>query len=612
MSSRARVVLSCVMAVIAITALPAYAIDVELAQWGFDGRVLTSEFNPLSILVTNPSGEPFDGVITLHRSTGGGASTGARLVEQVYVANNSTRWVQFYPYCASTNDSWTVRWRDEGKRRSFQISPPRVGSEEPVLLDEPNNFSSAGKGIKHFNEELFPPSVSGTKSLSVMVIDRVPRWEAPRRQAFMDWLRLGGVVHLLHSGDGKFPQFTAELAELNSPLNLQRIGAGVVFRHAWPREDLDTKSVKELSTTRKRFVESLSGGEDLLEFESDNVKASNPGNNTWSEVYGLWDTDSQLFGVLKQLTQPDHNWALIYLLSFVYIAMIFPGCFLLGRRRVHFLLTYGAIVGCVVLFSVIFLMVGRRGYGEQTKINSIAFAQQIEGDNWDVSQFSNIFVTSGDTYDVAHQGEGTVYSTCSVMEAVNGDIDNGVQGSFSVDVPPFSNRPFAHRMKIKLPQLNVTKTVFKATDRLSDLELQIGAGFPEKTITMFAQYRHGFYKVKRVKDRLVAEPSRFKAETFMQLKQYGSMFGGNGGMIFGDTVDAEKDYHDMWRGVLARHLGIIDGRRVQSYSLPTDRARLFVFTDSPDQLRVTSEQFPAQTGLVLYAIDILRNESNEN
>ena len=601
--------LTCVVAMLCPAVAP--AVDVDDAKWGFDGRILTSEFNLLSVLVSNPTDTPFDGVLTVTHASSGGSPTGARLVERIYLANHSSRWVQFYPYCSSTADVWTVRW---GNGQSFKVPDPRLGTEEPVLLDEANSFSSAGRGIKHFNEELFPPSVSATHTLKRIVIDRVPRWEAPRRQAFMDWLRLGGTVHLLKGDDGKFPDFSNQLSQLNSPLAFQRIGAGVVFRHELSREQINAESLATMESTRKRFIESLSGGADDPEVTKAINVVRPMETKKWDEVHGLWESDNQLFSVMKKLTRPNHNWALIYLLSFIYIGLIFPGCFLLGRRRVHYLVTYGAIIGCVALFSLIFLIVGRRGYGESTRINTLGFAQQIEGDNWDVSLFSNVFATAGDTYELKHQGEGGLYSTCSTMESVNGDIDSGVDGRFSVDIPPFSNRPFAHRMKIRLPQLPITKTAFEATDRLSRLELEVGESFPKDPIAMFVQFRHSFHMVTRQGNQLHAQPTRLEYKSFLKLSDYGSFFGaGTGGWLFGeDPEEAKEEFRDLWRALVARHLSILEDRSVQSFSLPTDRARLFVFTEAPDQLRVDSDRFPEQSGLLLYAVDILRNEINGN
>ncbi|HEX4070633.1 MAG TPA: hypothetical protein VHX68_05670, partial [Planctomycetaceae bacterium] len=46
------------------------AIDVSEVRWGFDGQVTHQHFVPLSVLITNPAAEAFDGVIELRESIG--------------------------------------------------------------------------------------------------------------------------------------------------------------------------------------------------------------------------------------------------------------------------------------------------------------------------------------------------------------------------------------------------------------------------------------------------------------------------------------------------------------------------------------------------------------
>ena len=48
-----------------MSASPAGALQVEEVDitWGFDGHVVEGRFNPVSILVTNPEGRPFEGVL---------------------------------------------------------------------------------------------------------------------------------------------------------------------------------------------------------------------------------------------------------------------------------------------------------------------------------------------------------------------------------------------------------------------------------------------------------------------------------------------------------------------------------------------------------------------
>src|SRR5579864_6090604 len=81
----------------------ARAIDVSQSFWGFDGQAKVHSFNLLSVLVTNPQGRPFERTLELRESVTSGSTVGAALVEDVYIAPNSSRWVQFYPY---VNDNW--------------------------------------------------------------------------------------------------------------------------------------------------------------------------------------------------------------------------------------------------------------------------------------------------------------------------------------------------------------------------------------------------------------------------------------------------------------------------------------------------------------------------
>ena len=67
-----------------------------------------------------------------------------------------------------------------------------------------------------------------------------------QQQAFLDWVRAGGVVHLTEQSEGVRPEFSGELAALNSPLDEQRFGAGLVVRHHIPMAEFN-RDVAELT-----------------------------------------------------------------------------------------------------------------------------------------------------------------------------------------------------------------------------------------------------------------------------------------------------------------------------------------------------------------------------
>ena len=73
----------------------ALAIDVSDFKWGFDGKVAPHRFNVLSVLINNPTPQPFVGDLFLRKRLGGAGSVDATIVEPLTLAPNSARWVQF-------------------------------------------------------------------------------------------------------------------------------------------------------------------------------------------------------------------------------------------------------------------------------------------------------------------------------------------------------------------------------------------------------------------------------------------------------------------------------------------------------------------------------------
>ena len=159
------------------------------------------------------------------------------------------------------------------------------------------------------------------------------------------------------------------------------------------------------------------------------------------------------------MTKPNHNWVLLHLMFWAYIVLIFPGCYLLGKKWSDFRVVYAGLLGTVGLFSLMFSYVGQRGYGEATTVHTVAFASPLPDGQMDVSSWSNIFVTGGADYELRHQGFGSLYSTCNETEQVKGLINNGAEALFKVDIPPFSNRELAARTKIPVagPQLKISR-----------------------------------------------------------------------------------------------------------------------------------------------------------
>jgi hypothetical protein len=626
-SDRAALTLGLVM-LACLSSSPALAIEVEQVLWGFDGQAVAGRFNPLSVEFSNPTSQPFDGTVALRRSAGGiGGRSGLEIVQQVYLGPfESARWVQFYAYVPTAWESWTLSW--PGRRYDLPTPLQRERQDAVrVLLYDADTVLRRSGSMKQFPDHLFPPLSTATDTLDVAVLGHVPRWQEPRQRAFHDWLHRGGTLHLVTDDSGRFPSFTEALAELNNPAERFLIGRGFVYRHQRPRARIDADFVETVIAPARNPAlgqgeshATADGGADAeLEATAEELRRrqlaadSEHIDHAYFEE-GFVDT---AFSELKEITRPDHNWALIYPLAIIYIALIFPGCYALGLKRVDYRLVYAALLGTVALFSVVFAWVGRRGYGEATAVNSVAIARALPDGHWDVTGWSNAFVTSGDTYRVGHAGSGVLYSTAQSNEAVAGRIVNGPGAELVADIPAFSSRPFVYRTKISLP--DATVRVLEWNTAADDPQIVLAAAGPLRgpapttggaNWPAWAIYGNAFYTLDRPDDqRLVLRVSRGQplstyAATLLSLGPEREYWFSE----FDEQRPAEERYRSLQTPLVVRSLSLAKPGDLKSYSLPADRVRLFLVAPWPEALLIDNAALGKQAGQVVFTLDVARPE----
>ncbi|MFK7821595.1 MAG: hypothetical protein AB8G99_22980 [Planctomycetaceae bacterium] len=615
----------------------ASAQKLKIAQvvWGFDGRVTPNEFNQVSILFDNQGDEAFDGTLRLRKRRGTGQTVGATLAVDRYIAPLGRSWAHFVVYSGTTSDQsdWNISW----KGGSEQLPKVQSGQAAIVLLVSPDGLGSSAKGIKHFDESNFPKSVTATQSLQSVVMDHAPRWQAAQRQAFADWIRLGGQLHLLKSDEDEWPGFSEELAILNGPAvtRPQPVGAGVIFRYDLQASDLKSGSKFPKTARAKeetyRLIEA-EGSDSALEARM-LERTRNASQGYYSTIEYGWDAAERAHSSLIEITQPDHNWLLIFLLAMIYILAIFPGCYLIGRRRVHYVVTYGAILGAALLFSLVFLFVGRRGYGEQTEVNSVAVAQRIDGDRWNVMQWSNAFVTTGDRYELAHSGDGAVYSSGQETERVNGVIgimerdDDKIGRSFDVDIPPFSNRPYVHRQTVAMPGFDASlqsvnikggKLVGAVVDVSDRFQKQISTKVPFKStessygvqaemesLPIFRiVYRSSVFSMKNDgKGRLILASLLGELDQSVDMNAL-TQTNFTSWLRDEETTPSQR-YGRMFHAMVAHHFGVFKDIDFRNAQLKDDRLRLLIYAPMPKEMFITGEDFANQKGYVLLCQDLL-------
>jgi hypothetical protein len=306
---------------------------------------------------------------------------------------------------------------------------------------------------------------------------------------------------------------------------------------------------------------------------------------------------------LRGIVNPKHQWGLIYVLSVMLLLLLGPGNLLVGRKVRDYRWSILFLLAIVGLFSYVFFHTGRRGYGEASTVTTICYARQIDAGAYDLTHWTNVFVTSGDTYDIQHQGSQYLYSTVHFFESVKGTIDNGANGVFRVDMPLYSNREFIARGRVTTKPIIDRVEELSAGSELEKLSVRVGPGFPAPPHDVWVMYHNELYACT-VQDGRIALVSKHDAldedaarNMLMWGLQYGAFYG---------NEDDDPQQREQQMFTSARDL-LIMRERQRAAAGPTqphhrDSVQLFIYADLPDEMKITSTALGREHGRVLYHI----------
>ena len=586
----------------------AFAIDVSDYKWGFNGKVAPHRFNVLSVLINNPTPKPFTGDVLLRKSLGGAGNVDATIVEPVTLSPNSSKWVQFYPYITSDGGYSSENWRVSYPGGSYDLPIPRIAKYQRIILDDPNGVSAKGGGIKfHLPDNLFPPFVTATDALQLVAIDHIPRWEEARRQSFLDWVYLGGTVVVLQEPSGKFPDFAGPLSILKTPLDDQMFGSGRVLRVPLTRTQFGEEELRQVCAGLPKNYQAPNGekSDDIVDKVDETQQIQQNPNFGYSDGQDPFKSNSFL-SQLKQMTKPNHNWVLLHLMFWIYIALVFPGCYLLGKRWSDFRVVYAGLLGTVALFSLLFSYVGQRGYGEATAVHTVAIAKPLPDGQMDVASWANIFVTGGADYEIRHNAFGSLYSTCNEHEQVKGVINNGAEAVFKVDIPPFSNRELATRTKIPYegPKLQITSLKLQ-DNRLTELELDVSGIKRADVEKQYLLVGNTFYLLSWRDDKLVLANETGNVQGMLQVQQKHQQYPyGNYRYGYENQTSVTDRYTQMFDLLLSRGLNVSREKDAEQLRLPPNLIRVFLYAKMPGEFAVQNKRLGNQEGRVLYSITL--------
>lgn len=611
-------------------------------QWGFDGRVVPGQFTPLAILLDNLSSEPVEGELSLRCVTGMMRESPGVHVTPLFIGPNSRRWFHFFPYVSGSTDVWrlvlqtadgevvelneigqgTSIFRDEQTNRAVRVAVPAV------LLDPVGVASRFPTTIKHMSAEAFPPYSTATASLGVLFLDHVPDWETPRQTALLGWLKQGGRLHLLLDQNGQQLSFSGLLSPLNEPFSEFAVGSGIVQRHDIQRGALTAQIVDAATGWQKRDA--------LDPEEQSRVDRATETGLVWQS--GSLD-DRELFSLLRERTQPEHAWWLLFLLAMMYVGLIFPGCWLLSKQpRLHFSVTYGAILGLATLFSLFFIAIGRRGYGESTVVHTLAVARAEDATTWQVFGYDSLFVISGDQYRIEDTNHETLLASEPGDDSTDARITSGNTASFVTRIPPFSSQSILSHRRLQLPDWNLQIKGFSQSGvTLSSLTIGFGRDFPADEIIPEPSVLEGLSQsgaamperppqrglvkcfvlhgssihdllVDRAKNELILQNSRTKLSDFCSPTDlHGRMTFSPFGTAEFESLEADPLEECYRRALpqLARRMLLNDFvSRVQDFALRPGFVRVLVYAPFPKPLELPTSAEARRVGRILFVREL--------
>lgn len=478
---------------ILLASSPSEALEVKEARWGLNDGVKLGHFNPVYALLYNDSKtENFDGEVILRPGLFG-PIRGVVEKKKVFLAPRTSRWIQFGPMINSTSLDWKIQW-GSGPKDWFPM--PDVISEPTcwlVLYPKESELTKI-QGFQSRLDSFWPASVALTAGVDSVFLDHAPDWNADQEKSFLDWLHLGGKVHILKGRDSSYPKFSRRLKILNSEEPFARLGAGTIIRQSFQEFRLRIEAVEKapMPFFKPTFQNSM----------------RSPINHSLLEE------------LAEARPKPKHRWTLIFSLCFIYLFLVGPINFLLARKTKSYRPGLLFLVGSIAIFTMVFYFLGRRGYEENTLYYKVEYARSLGDGQFDVQSWNHLFVVDSGEYTLKQNSSMAFYGSLDDEETMLGQVENGLSGQFTTKIPLFSTRSYLAQHRLS------TKKFFGAVVKRDhgknpQFEIKLGPGFP-KGATAWILHDKRVYHATVTDDRLVLQSdiggirSRFVESQFSQ------------------------------------------------------------------------------------------------
>lgn len=587
------------------------AIEIHDIRWGFNDRPTAYHINPVTLLIENPDSEPFEGEIQFHQESFRGQQIDIALSTSTYVAPFEKKWIQYYPYFSDFNGNWIISWSQKDIRHSQSFLAPRPVTEKSIIqLVTPGSLNKVTSGVKPFPEDLYPPVTGATDALQEIILDHLPKWEKTRREAFMDWIYSGGILHLFLDSNGdplSFPDSYHLLKRQTSPAYY---GNGVIYFHQHKLNDLSPEELKKAINTDKLYSVTPKRGMD----KDNQVSGTDGAYSSSMYANALYQNfNEELLATLTEISKPQQIWYLIFLLSFIYLIIVGPVYYLITKYSKHyrtFYLVYGL---STLLFCFIFLFVGRYSTNQTSQIHSLIVAEILPNHKTNISEWSSLGIVSGGNFKITHSGDSHIYSTCQPYSKVNGITTSGINGHIQVDIPPNSFRTFFHRARISKSFLDTTLVSFLANETgLEALSLDLGNEFPRQVEQVHFVFGSKIYELQMEKNQLIYRGKSRRLyplltenplldTSYIRTKRFFP--------FVRPTHKKQAFAFEQYFPILVRtSLNVPSDQINQNISWPDHQGKLLVFAKIPDSLFPETPNIFKKEGLILYSLDIPLSE----
>ena len=183
---------------------------------------------------------------------------------------------------------------------------------------------------------------------------------------------------------------------------------------------------------------------------------------------------------------------------------------------------------------------------------------------------------------------------------------------FRVDIPPFSNREMAVRVKVPFENFALKIDEATTTDgHLAQLQINVSGVKQDDVEKQVALIGNLFYELNWKDGKLVLGKELGNVSTVLNIQQLrNSRYGYQNRNTFDMVKQTQTDrYRQMFDMLLARGANVNREKEAEQLRLPGNLIRVFMIAKIPGELAVQNTRLSNQEGRILYCVTLSPSEA---